>query len=457
VIVLPGIMGSELVDAKTRKVLWGLADPRWYASAWTSGAALRALAVTDDERAGRTGRIEATRLLATPAGVPVLHGIEPYRRLVARVREVAVHRDAVLEFPYDWRLSVEYNARVLATTAREHLKGWLGHRYWRETGRDNSGARLTLVAHSMGGLVARHYVNLLGGADIVRRTVTLGTPFYGATKAAYILNTGRGAPLPLPRRRLRELAATMPGLYDLLPAYRCVDEGTSFRRLTAADVEAIGGSAELAAEAAARGERTRSGPAVAARAFVGVDQPTMQNIAIRNGVVVPLIHTCLDVPDGGVRRENRTGDSTVYRESAALGAQPGYVAQNHAALARADEALDFVRAVLTEIELGPPLGGDLVVGLDVPDVVDAGQPFTAEIVTLDNPAAVDARLVDTATNAPERPPVFLRADGMLRATLRLDRPGLYRLEVSAGSGSAVTQLVMVVPPTDAGTDAEWTD
>jgi len=42
IVVVPGIMGSELADCNGT-VLWGLADPRWYVSAWTSGKALASI------------------------------------------------------------------------------------------------------------------------------------------------------------------------------------------------------------------------------------------------------------------------------------------------------------------------------------------------------------------------------------------------------------------------------
>lgn len=45
-----------------------------------------------------------------------------------------------------------------------------------------------LVGHSLGGLVARYYIQMLGGSDKVAHLVTLGTPHQG-TYAAYI---GRG-------------------------------------------------------------------------------------------------------------------------------------------------------------------------------------------------------------------------------------------------------------------------
>lgn len=48
--------------------------------------------------------------------------------------------------------------------------------------------RVHLVGHSLGGLVARYYIQMLGGADKVANCVTLGTPHQG-TYAAYV---GRG-------------------------------------------------------------------------------------------------------------------------------------------------------------------------------------------------------------------------------------------------------------------------
>lgn len=48
------------------------------------------------------------------------------------------------------------------------------------------GGRIDLVAHSMGGLVARAYLQLLGGARRVDRLVTLGTPHLGTHAANFI-------------------------------------------------------------------------------------------------------------------------------------------------------------------------------------------------------------------------------------------------------------------------------
>jgi hypothetical protein len=72
VIVIPGIMGSELVDADSERVLWGMSDLRWYVKAWTSGDSLVRLRLSGEERGGQYGRIRATRLIRFPAFAPVL-------------------------------------------------------------------------------------------------------------------------------------------------------------------------------------------------------------------------------------------------------------------------------------------------------------------------------------------------------------------------------------------------
>jgi hypothetical protein len=445
VLVIPGIMGSELVDRETGRVLWGLADPRWYVSAWTSGDSLDALRVTETGRHRDAGRIRATRLLTAPAFAPVLHGAEPYTDLVAGVRRVLAHPDALKEFPYDWRLPVAHNARLLADAADAHLSRWRAHP---EGSRD---ARLVLVAHSMGGLLARHFTDILGDGGAVRLTITLGTPFFGSVKAAYILSSGRGAPVPLPRRRLRELAHALPGLYDLLPAYRCVDETTSVRRLNAADVAGIG--ADHAQAERALDWRVKFGVPTGdrLRVVVGVEQRTMQSLTLRDGVVTGHAYTCRPGDDGLLVREDRGGDSTVYCDAASpSGVDPQHLPQKHAALARSPEAAAHVRAVITGDHLGPWLGDGLRIGVEVPDVVAAGVPFDITVPTTDDPAVVSCRVVDVATGRQVIRPVFGRRDGAVVARAVLPGIGGYRVEVKGGGFAPISELLLAVPGEDLG-------
>ena len=440
VIVIPGLMGTELIETEGDRMLWGLSDPRWYTSAWTTGSALRRLALTPAERNGQLGRIRPGRVLRAPAFAPVLRGIEPYAVLLTAVRRVVPDPAAVLEFGYDWRLPVGHNAEQLALAAEAHLANWRQHP------QGSAQAKLVLVAHSMGGLLAGYFTRVLGGdtAAEVRTTVTLGTPFYGAVKAAHILSIGQGAPLPLPRRRLRRLARTLPGLHDLLPAYRCVDEGDRARWLTPADVAGLGGDADLAEQSRQLYERLRAAQPTELRALVGVDQPTMQSVVLRDGVLHEQYYTCQDGPDGQLQRVDRRGDSTVYRESAAGDCgQPSTLPQAHGALAKTEEAVSFVSSVLTHRPQGPPLGGTHL-GLDLPDVVTIGVPGQVTALSVQTPTDVRGRIVDVASNLPVAPLRFGWRDGAVTAPLVLAAPGVYRVEAKAGAASAVNQLVMAV-------------
>ncbi|BBA99626.1 putative lipase [Actinacidiphila reveromycinica] len=80
-------------------------------------------------------------------------------------------------------------------------------------------ARVDIVGHSLGGLVARYHVQCLGGDARVRTVVTLGTPHSG-TRAVPAL-----APHPLARQMrpgspvLEELAAPAPGCRTRFAAF----------------------------------------------------------------------------------------------------------------------------------------------------------------------------------------------------------------------------------------------
>jgi hypothetical protein len=280
----------------------------------------------------------------------------------------------------------------------------------------------------------------------VRATIVIGTPFYGSVKAAYILNSGRGTPVPLPRRRLRALGRTLPGLHDLLPTYRCVDEGATARHLNLSDITALGGDLELAAESRRVHQALRKVDSKGMRALVGVDQPTMQSLILRDGVMQEQYYTCERYGDGALRRLDRRGDSTVYRDSASGGCiEPAYLPQSHGAVANTEEAASFVCSILTERPLGPPMGVASL-GLDVPDVVVAGESLQVTALGVDSPNDVRGFLVDVESNQRIGPLLFGWRSDMVTAQAVLPTNGIYRVEVKAGASSAVTQMVMAIAP-----------
>ncbi|MDX3660889.1 hypothetical protein PV646_26605 [Streptomyces sp. ID05-26A] len=88
----------------------------------------------------------------------------------------------------------------------------------------NRDARLVFVAHSMGGLLARWYVEHSGGAEITRKLITLGTPYRGAAKALLPLINGVRKDLGPLAVDLTAFARSMPSLHQLLPTYACIDQ-----------------------------------------------------------------------------------------------------------------------------------------------------------------------------------------------------------------------------------------
>jgi triacylglycerol lipase len=76
----------------------------------------------------------------------------------------------VLSFDYRSTSGVEQGARALKEYLRTHVRG----------------GRIDLVCHSLGGLVARVYLQEFGGARRVDRCITLATPHHGTYNAYWV-------------------------------------------------------------------------------------------------------------------------------------------------------------------------------------------------------------------------------------------------------------------------------
>lgn len=462
VILLPGIMGSVLVDAETGKQLWGLSG-RALARAWVGGESLERLVVTADERRGRTDRVTATEVLTLPAAAPVLRGIEPYDLLRDAIKGVTLP-GAVKDFPYDWRLSVEHNAGLLAAAARSHLDGWRRVVAGDPRLSDEPPPRLVFVAHSMGGLIAAAALHADPRlADDTRAVVTLGTPFHGSVLAVAMLK-GDHKVSGLPQARLRALAVSAPGMYDLLPIYRCLDMGTDVLPLDFRHIASLGGDADLAREALAtrRGMRESARPIPGHRPAIGIFHPTPTSLSLDGGVLTLHTHGHRTGTDGLLVRDlatgipepvNREGDGTVYRDAAFPhhSAPAAYVPARHGALTRHKAALSHVAAVLTEHDehMGPPASRGAT-GITLPDQAQVGQPWTLDIHTTRSPTTLRASItpVDGGDTTELR---LSRGDGpdrgsLLRAPHTVTSPGLFRVTVDTGSGpgTELTELLLVV-------------
>lgn len=442
-ILVPGILGTELVAPATGEPVWGL-RPQALASALLTGRIYDQL---------RNPELKPGRLLRISGSLPILGRFEPYTSLANAIRLVVAHPDALLEYPYDWRRPVSDVGRELAVTAVEHLKRWRQH------SQGSAEARLTLVGHSMGGLICQYATVLhrdtLTSAD-VRQVLTLGTPFLGAVKAVRALASGEVLPFgwAIRRRtkdRLQALAFDTPAVHDLLPAYPCVQAGaqnTAPERPDLQTLVAAGTNSELTRNALdSRDEldrvlRDAGQNQVPFHALVGVGQPTLQSFRVSNG------ETTFEQSVGGI---NWAGDSTVHFHSAyPRSAEPATgLPQNHGAVAKSEEAISFVRTKLLGGAQGPWQGAGI--GLNIADSAARGEPVTIEAV---QPTGSDVTCTwhESATGLTGHidvgsPQSYQCGDGaprqMRRGVNAWNFPGLYTVTLSGGGSSDVSRDILI--------------
>lgn len=195
IILLPGLTGSVLEDVEGRsEVLW--LNP----VAFLKGH-LNHLDMSEDGQKDATSgvRIEA------PSPIWIV-----YAKMLLRLQ----HEYEVYTFPYDWRRAPDTHARRLSQFIDQKLAA-------------SDKKKVTLVGHSMGGLVALDYLSgekTSSHADqFVERVITLGTPFRGAMDAVVNLARGDDPKMEIARKLNKandpqKMLRSLPGMYSILPA-----------------------------------------------------------------------------------------------------------------------------------------------------------------------------------------------------------------------------------------------
>ena len=254
VIVIPGILGSRLVDEASGNVAWGVvgrgsSDPRkaeglrQMALPMQAGVPLRNL--RDEVQAD--GALESLDVklfgvarLKPEAYASILKalGAGGYQdQMLGEAGAVDYGGDAhytCFQFGYDWRRSLPENARLLGEFIEEkrlEVSSEHARRFGPAAGL--SPVKFDIVAHSMGGLLARYYLRFgkaplpdsdrvpaptWAGARHVEKVVLVATPNAGSIYALSQLHDG--LKYPLVHEYPTAMLGTMPAIYQLLPRGR---------------------------------------------------------------------------------------------------------------------------------------------------------------------------------------------------------------------------------------------
>jgi hypothetical protein len=432
-VVIPGIMGSVLtVDGRD---VWTVEGRKLLPALARLASTRKRLQLPSGlgDRAPNDG-VEATRLLPDLHAIPGFWTINGYGQLL----EFLTHRFTLAEasstqpgnlvcFAYDWRLSNRWNGQHLAERIDLELTRWQRHS-------SNDQAKVVFLCHSMGGLVARWYIDILDGHKHTRKLITIGTPYQGAPRAIDALVNGvRKGLWPL-EVDLTAMVRSFPSVYQLLPTYPCVDPGSgtpippaelALPNLDPAMLTLVQDAAAFHSEL--RAESAKNAGRYPIYALKGHLQPTLQIARLQadqadrpprtSGATRPLV-AVMDDREGD--RDNPRGDGTVPRgsshppnwESEEDHPIQGF-AQAHASLQNTDTLHASLFQILTADRLGKTAGG-LPLSVATPDLVQVGEsiPIT---VTADSPTLVLHACIDDA--APSAVLLANEGDGHYRGTL----------------------------------------
>lgn len=461
IVVIPGLLGSELQHHG--KDIWAVSHGSIWNALRTLTKNFANLTVEQDDTDADSldDGITATKIVDDIHLLPGLWKIDGYTQLLTMLRrrftisDAAPHLGLVSNLhtlPYDWRRDNRVAARKLNNLVHDVLPQWQ-----KTTGR--SDAKVIVIAHSMGGLIASHWIHQMGGSEHCRALVTFGTPFRGAPLAASALNNG----IDKFGVNLTDLVRSFTSVHQLLPMYQSVAVGDKWFRPAELDVVGIDRTAAEDGLTFLRGiEGVGNGP-VHIRPYSGVGQTTTQSLALEGNTL-----TSFEIQPSIFDPHIVGGDGTVPRVSAI---PPGpdtalrglAISEQHAVLQSNPFVLDDLYNYLAALQSPdfqavrgmadePVLHGTEGINLSVPDLALASEPLDIHAyVTHD--ADIPLKIEITCDHSPIPPMTLTAANQSVVLPPGVFRVHAYPERAEHFSLNAVSDIVVVIDPSEVTNNA----
>lgn len=440
VVVLPGILGSTL--RQDGHLVWAPSAGSVLRAIATFGVSLKQLQLP--ERIGDDHPDDGVEPVSLMPDLHVLPGIwtavKGYDTLTARLRSLGYRQPSsdpdappgnLLLVPYDWRLSCRYNGQRLSRLVEPALERW------RAQGGPYADAQVVFICHSMGGLVARWYIEQCGGAEITGKLITLGTPYRGAARAVDQLVNGAHKGLGPFQIDLTGFGRSMPSLHQLMPEYACIEQGNDLARTTEVTLPEL--KTDMVADAMRfhttlrDAEAQRPASLTATHAIVGIQQTTATTARLASGQA-----RLIDTYQG----QDLAGDATVpiacaCRSDVRMTSNTlRRVPDKHGNLQRNPAALNEVEGILTAspiiVKAAEPVG----LRVDVPEFAVTGQDITVHVTPTHHIRQAVRVTLTTETGALAEARVLRPTGGTMTTVINALPPGAYSVDVSGTSPSS---------------------
>ncbi len=452
IVLLPGILGSVL--EKDGAEVWGLSLGAVTNAVWNFGSNITDLEIPTEQinNPDYNDGVTATRLMPDAHLIPGFWKIDGYGLISQTLHDSFNLQDGenYFEFPYDWRRDIRLAARRLSEESSAWLKNWRNKT-------QNPDAKLILVGHSMGGLVSRYFLEVLGGWRDTSKLITFATPYAGSLKALNAICNGMKKKIGIFQLiDFTSMLRSFTGVYQLLPTFACWEDGTGKNLhlnetgviAPNLDMERIQDVFEFRREiddAIKKNNSEYGSHRYQTLPLVGLHQPTLQSFRVV-GAKIEIMQKLGNKDIGGDGTVPSISATPPEWSSAEIN-RATYIAEQHASLQNNSAALVQIVRVMQSFDFEKFKAFDSNISLEIDDVFAVDESILARAKSkADDDLTAVLRDADTDVIITEKD--FDHTHGNWQ-TIEFEPPhkaGKYRLTISEKKNIAlpVTDIFLVL-------------